>query len=300
MLEIIKNSNIDFVGKRKIALIISAILILFGIFSLIFRGGIHYSIDFEGGSLIQVRFNSDVQVAQLRDAMTTINKGDAIIQRFGDDNEFLIRIKSVENAEETTVAIRSALSGINGEDGYEIRRLETVGPKIGKELRGDALSAILIAMLGIVIYISIRFQFMYAIGALVALVHDVLIVLGTFSELNMEISLTVIAAFLTIVGYSLNDTIVVFDRIRENVNTMRRETYKNVVNISINETLNRTLITSGTTMLAVITLYAIGGEVIRPFAFALIIGVLIGTYSSIFIASPILIAWQGRQAKKAK
>ncbi|MCF7800963.1 MAG: protein translocase subunit SecF [Candidatus Marinimicrobia bacterium] len=300
MLEIIKNSNIDFVGKRKIALTISAILILFGIFSLIFRGGIHYSIDFEGGSLIQVRFDTDVQVAQVRDAMTTIGKGDAIIQRFGDENEFLIRIKSVENADENTAAVQSALSAINGEDGYEIRRSETVGPKIGKELRGDALSAILIAMLGIVIYISIRFQFMYAIGALVALVHDVLIVLGTFSELNMEISLTVIAAFLTIVGYSLNDTIVVFDRIRENVNTMRRETYKNVVNISINETLNRTLITSGTTLLAVITLYAIGGEVIRPFAFALIIGVLIGTYSSIFIASPILIAWQGRQAKKAK
>lgn len=300
MLEIIKNSNIDFVGKRKIALTISAILILFGIFSLIFRGGIHYSIDFEGGSLIQVRFDTDVQVAQVRDAMTTIGKGDAIIQRFGDENEFLIRIKSVENADENTAAVQSALSAINGEDGYEIRRQETVGPKIGKELRGDALSAILIAMLGIVIYISIRFQFMYAIGALVALVHDVLIVLGTFSEFNMEISLTVIAAFLTIVGYSLNDTIVVFDRIRENVNTMRRETYKNVVNISINETLNRTLITSGTTLLAVITLYAIGGEVIRPFAFALIIGVLIGTYSSIFIASPILIAWQGRMAKKAK
>ncbi|PJA54018.1 MAG: protein translocase subunit SecF [Candidatus Marinimicrobia bacterium CG_4_9_14_3_um_filter_48_9] len=300
MLQFIKNAHIDFVGNRKIAITISVILIAFGIISEIFRGGINYSIDFEGGTLIQVRFTNDVQVSQVRDAMNTLNKGDAVIQRFGADNEFLVRIRSVENEEAQLEQIREVFAGINGEAGYEIRRLETVGPKIGKELRGDALSAILVAMIGIVIYISIRFQFMYAIGAIVALIHDVLITLGAFSELNMEISLTVIAAFLTIVGYSLNDTIVVYDRIRENVNTLRKESYKDIVNISINETLNRTLITSGTTMMAVVTLWAIGGEVIRPFAFALIIGIIVGTYSSIFIASPILIAWHGRLAKKKK
>lgn len=300
MLQFIKKAHIDFVGNRKIAITISVILIVFGIISELVRGGIKYSIDFEGGTLIQVRFTNEVQVGQVRDAMNTLNKGDAVIQRFGADNEFLVRIRSVENEDTQLDQIREAFAGISGETGYEIRRLETVGPKIGKELRGDALSAILVAMIGIVIYISIRFQFMYAVGAIVALIHDVLITLGAFSVLNMEISLTVIAAFLTIVGYSLNDTIVVYDRIRENVNTLRRESYKDIVNISINETLNRTLITSGTTMLVVVTLWATGGEVIRPFAFALIVGIFIGTYSSIFIASPILIAWQGRLAKTKK
>ncbi len=298
MLELIKGAHIDFVGNRKIAVTISIILISFGIFSEIFRGGIKYSIDFEGGTLIQVRFTKDIQVSQVRDAMNPVSNGQAVIQRFGSGNEFLVRIATM--AEGQLPRIRAAFASIDGENGYEIRQLGAVSAKIGKELRGDALSAILIAMVGIVIYISIRFQFMYAVGAIVALIHDVLITLGAFSLLNMEISLTVIAAFLTIVGYSLNDTIVVYDRIRENVNIMRRESYKNIVNISINETLNRTLITSGTTMLSVLTLWTLGGEVIRPFAFALIVGIFIGTYSSIFIASPILIAWQARSIKTKK
>jgi preprotein translocase subunit SecF len=207
-------------------------------------------------------------------------------------------VKTSTQSEEQVNTIREALAGIQGETGYEIRRLETVGPKIGKELRGDMISAVLIAMAGIVVYISIRFQFMYAIGALVALAHDVLITLGIFSLLNLEISLTVLAAFLFIVGYSLNDTIVVFDRIRENVKTKRHDAFGSVINMSLNQTLNRTVITSLTTLTVVVILLVFGGEVIKPFAFALTIGLVVGTYSSIFIASPVVLAWDENQKKQ--
>ena len=216
MFELIKNVNIDFLSKRKLAGMISGAVILAGLVSIVLHGGPLYSIDFEGGTEIQVLFTESTSVESVREALSDIGYGDAAIRSFGNEDEFLIHVKTSTKSEEQVNTIREALASIHG-GSYEIRRLETVGPKIGKELKGDMISAVLIAMAGIVIYISIRFQFMYAIGALVALTHDVLITLGLFSLLNMEISLSVLAAFLFIVGYSLNDTIVVFDRVRENL-----------------------------------------------------------------------------------
>jgi preprotein translocase subunit SecF len=298
MFELIKDVNIDFIGKRKLAGIISGAIILAGLVSIVLHGGPLYSIDFEGGTEVQVRFQETVSVESVRSSLSEIGYGDAAIRIFGADNEILIHVKTSTQSEEQVNTIREALAGIQGETGYEIRRLETVGPKIGKELRGDMISAVLIAMAGIVVYISIRFQFMYAIGALVALAHDVLITLGIFSLLNLEISLTVLAAFLFIVGYSLNDTIVVFDRIRENVKTKRHDAFGSVINMSLNQTLNRTVITSLTTLTVVVILLVFGGEVIKPFAFALTIGLVVGTYSSIFIASPVVLAWDENQKKQ--
>ena len=298
MFELIKNVNIDFLGKRKVAAIISGLIILVGMLSLVIHGGPLYSIDFEGGTEIQVLFTEATNVEDVRSALSEIGYGDAAIRGFGSANEILIHVKTSTKSEEQVNVIREALASINGADGYDIRRLETVGPKIGKELRGDMISAVLIAMAGIVIYISIRFQFMYAIGALVALVHDVLITLGLFSLLNIEISLSVLAAFLFIVGYSLNDTIVVFDRVRENAKEKRHDSFLSVLNISLNQTLNRTVITSLTTLTVVLILLFFGGEVIKPFAFALTIGLIVGTYSSIFVASPVVLAWDENQKKK--
>ena len=297
MLELIKNVNIDFLGKRKIAGMISGAVILAGLVSIVLHGGPLYSIDFEGGTEIQVLFSESTDVEAVRGALSEIGYGNAAIRSFGNEDEFLIHVKTATKSEEQVNEIREALASIHG-GSYEIRRLETVGPKIGKELRGDMISAVLIAMAGIVIYISIRFQFMYAIGALVALTHDVLITLGLFSLLNMEISLSVLAAFLFIVGYSLNDTIVVFDRVRENAKEKRHDSFMSVLNISLNQTLNRTVITSMTTLTVVLILLFFGGEVIKPFAFALTIGLVVGTYSSIFVASPVVLAWDENQKKK--
>ena len=297
MFELIKNVNIDFLGKRKIAGIISGAIILAGLVSLVVHGGPLYSIDFEGGTEIQVLFTESTDVEAVRSVLSEIGYGDAAIRGFGSEDEFLIHVKTATKSDEQVNTIREALASIHG-GSYEIRRLETVGPKIGKELRGDMISAVLIAMAGIVIYISIRFQFMYAIGALVALIHDVLITLGLFSLLNMEISLSVLAAFLFIVGYSLNDTIVVFDRVRENAKEKRHDSFLSVLNLSLNQTLNRTVITSMTTLTVVLILLFFGGEVIKPFAFALTIGLVVGTYSSIFVASPVVLAWDENQKKK--
>ena len=297
MFELIKNVNIDFLGKRKLAGMISGAIILAGLVSIVLHGGPLYSIDFEGGTEIQVLFTESTSVESVREALTEIGYGDAMIRGFGNEDEFLIHVKTATQSEEQVNTIREALASIHGGN-YEVRRLETVGPKIGKELRGDMISAVLIAMAGIVIYISIRFQFMYAIGALVALTHDILITLGLFSLLNMEISLSVLAAFLFIVGYSLNDTIVVFDRVRENAKEKRHDSFLSVINLSLNQTLNRTVITSLTTLTVVLILLFFGGEVIKPFAFALTVGLVVGTYSSIFVASPVVLAWDENQKKK--
>jgi preprotein translocase subunit SecF len=297
MFELIKNVNIDFLSKRKLAGMISGAIILAGLVSIVLHGGPLYSIDFEGGTEIQVLFTESTNVESVREALSDIGYGDAAIRSFGNEDEFLIHVKTSTKSEEQVNTIREALASIHG-GSYEIRRLETVGPKIGKELKGDMISAVLIAMAGIVIYISIRFQFMYAIGALVALTHDVLITLGLFSLLNMEISLSVLAAFLFIVGYSLNDTIVVFDRVRENAKEKRHDSFLSVINLSLNQTLNRTVITSLTTLTVVLILLFFGGEVIKPFAFALTVGLVVGTYSSIFVAAPVVLAWDENQKKK--
>jgi len=290
-MRIIKDTNIDFIGKRKIALMISAILITVGIISLFMHGGPKLGIDFTGGTSLQLRFEHPINIGEIRSILSTIGLGNTEIKEFAIGNELLIRLQQQDNMEDLTEKVISELTNQLPDNKLELRSRETVGSRIGSELGRDAIKAILISLALILIYISWRFEFKFAVGAVIALFHDVLITLGIFSLLNLEISLAVVAAFLTIIGYSLNDTIVVFDRIRENLKVLRREEYPKIFNFSINQTLSRTLLTSLTTFLVVIILFFFGGEVIHVFSFALVIGVIVGTYSSIFIASPVVIEW---------
>ncbi len=296
-MSVFADAKFDFVGRRGIASIVSLVLIVAGLASLGLKGGPKYSIDFTGGSLIQVQFAEEVGTDAVRDALTSIGQSDAEIQRFGSPREMLIRIPDKGNTD-TVTAVKEALR--EQWPGLELRREETVGPKIGGELRSAALEAIIFALVLILVYITIRFEFRFAVAAIIALVHDVLITLGVFSIANHEISLAVIAAFLTIVGYSLNDTIVVFDRIRENLKTPTRKEYAKTLNRSINQSLARTIITSSTTLAVVLVLFLFGGEVLKDFAFALVIGVVVGTYSSMYVATPVLVEWEARHPSNSK
>ena len=295
------DTNINFVGNRKLALIFSVVLIIIGVASLLLKGGPNYGIDFAGGTLVQVQFAQPTDAAAIKQALAGLNLGNPVVQRFGDDqNEFLIRVEQASTElKGLSLQIENALDQTYEKGNVEIRRVEMVGPQVGKDLRGKGLKAIFYAMLGILVYISWRFEFRFAVGAIIALVHDVLITLGAFSLFGKEIDLPIIAAFLAIIGYSLNDTIIVYDRIRENLGKHNKESFSFIVNRSINETLSRTLLTSGTTLLVVLALFVLGGGVIHNFAFAMLVGVMIGTYSSIFVASPILILWQKRKAASA-
>lgn len=292
-MQIIKNDiNVDFVGKRKLAMIISGIVILIGLASLVVNGGPNYGIDFVGGTLVQVKFSDGTEAAKIKESLADLNLGSVVVQQFGDDdNEFLIRIQDSGKGSDLSGLISGSLNTSFGEDKVDLRRVEMVGPQVGKDLRQKGLLSILYAMIGILIYVAWRFELRFAVGAILALVHDVLITLGVFSLTGREIDLPIIAAFLAIIGYSLNDTIVVYDRIRENYGKHQKKGFPEVVNRSINETLSRTILTSGTTLLVVAALFIFGGGVIHNFAFALLVGILIGTYSSIFVASPVLIFW---------
>ena len=281
--------NIDFIGKRKIFISISIALILIGLISIIVRGGLKYGIDFAGGTIIQVKFKKKVTIGELR---KVIKKG--TIQNFGDTgDEFLIRYPLTKaDTEKLQQDLKLKLTKSFGKNSFEIRRVEMVGPKIGKDLRRKGVIAVIISLIGILIYVTIRFEFRFALGAVLALFHDVLITLGIFSILNKEFDLTVLAAFLTIVGYSLNDTIIVFDRIRENMNKYLKTKFPTIINRSVNETLSRTILTSGTTFFVVLALFLFGGGVIHDFALALLIGIIVGTYSSIYIASPLVLLFE--------
>lgn len=283
-------THIDFVSRRRKAFLVSALVIAAGLISLAVKGGPDLSIDFEGGVLIQLRFAKPIRTETLRSALDQAGYGKSEIQMFATRNEVLVRAAHVEAAD-ASEAIKSAITTSLADNPFEVRREELVGPKIGQELGKKAILAIVFAMCAILVYLGWRFQFRFAVAAVAALFHDVLVTLGLFSLTGREISLAVIAAFLTIVGYSLNDTIVVFDRIREDLRKYHRESYNGVINASINETLNRTLMTSLTTLIVVLFLFFMGGEVLRDFSFALLVGVLVGTYSSIFVASPILVEW---------
>jgi preprotein translocase subunit SecF len=376
-------THINFTGFRNKAFILSGVVILAGLVSLAIRGGPDLSIDFEGGTLVQVRFDQPVPIGELRETVEATGYEGGEIQEFGAANEYLITIERVSeeglaaemlldalNAtspgsgwaivssrelepdlsegfeggnlvivsadsippietlkrevkkhgvgiieltreSSSTVAFNLPFMGIEAkavsklyeavvarfpDREIELRRTETVGPKIGEELKNRTWAAIVISLFGILVYISWRFEFKFAIGAIIALIHDVLITLGIFSIMGKEISLVIVAAFLTIVGYSLNDTIVVYDRIRENFSLRRRESYEKMIDISINQSLSRTVITSLTTLMVVMFLFFYGGEVIHDFAFALLVGIIVGTYSSIFVASPVLVEWQNRLA----
>lgn len=292
--------NLDFVGKRKMAVIFSAVLILVGLLSLLVKGGPEYGIDFAGGTLVQIQFEETTKAANIKAAMKELDLKGLVVQQFGDEaNEFLIRAQDVSGElKGLSQSIQSALEKNYGSGKVEVRRTEMVGPQVGKDLRQKGLLAVLYAMIGILIYITWRFEFRFAVGAVIALVHDVLITLGVFSLFGKEIDLPIIAAFLAIIGYSLNDTIIVYDRIRENMGKHGREGFPAVINRSINETLSRTILTSGTTLLVVLALFVFGGGVIHNFAFALLVGVIVGTYSSIFVASPLLIFWEDRKSRK--
>lgn len=383
-------THINFVGFRNKAFILSAVVIVAGLVSLAIKGGPDLSIDFEGGTLVQVRFDQPVPIGDLRATVEDAGYDGGDIQEFGAPNEYLITIEKISeggmaaerllealNAAYPTCGwavvssrdmepdlsanfeggnlvivsadsippIKSLKSGVKKQgvgiteltqessnavafslpylgieskavgkllsametrfpdSEIEIRRTETVGPKIGEELKNRTWAAIVISLFGILVYISWRFEFKFAIGAIIALIHDVLITLGIFSIMGKEISLVIVAAFLTIVGYSLNDTIVVYDRIRENFSLRRRESYEKMIDISINQSLSRTVITSLTTLVVIFFLFFYGGEVIHDFAFALMVGIIVGTYSSIFVASPVLVEWQNRisgHSKKSK
>lgn len=292
-------TKIDFLGIRRSAFLLSGILIGASIISVIIHGGLNYGIDFAGGTLVQVKFSEPTQVETIKENLASIGLDRSLVQRFGErgENEYLIRVeKSLSDLEGLSGQIAEALQEAYGKDGVEIRRTEMVGPKVGKDLKRKGILAIVYALIGILIYISWRFKsFIYAVGAIVALAHDVMITVGVFSIANKEFTLPIVAAILTIIGYSLNDTIVVYDRIRENRRKMRREPFAKVMNSSINETLGRTLLTSLTTLTVVVILLVFGGGVIHDFAFALMIGILAGTYSSIFVASPIILTWQERK-----
>ena len=337
--------NINFIGKSKIAFFISLAMILISIASLVFHGGPKFGIDFAGGTLIQVKFKEPVNLKNIKSGLAAIDLEKSSVQGFGEqsENEYLIRTdRSVMTSGGFSLKVQQALESSTGK-GVDVRRVEMVGPQVGKDLREKALFAMFYSLLFIAIYISGRFELKwllsgviagvlmgavyvlsifnvsvpyliaaallvslalywflglkYAMGATVALIHDVTITVGIFSIFNKEFTLPIIAALLTIIGYSLNDTIIVFDRIRENLRKYHKNPLEIVINRSVNETLSRTILTSLTTLVVVVALFVLGGGIIHDFAFALLVGIVVGTYSSIYVASPILLAWQVRGKK---
>jgi preprotein translocase SecF subunit len=292
-------THLDFVSRRRAAFLLSAIIIGAGLLSLAIKRGPDLSIDFEGGVLVQLKFQGEVDTEDIRGALSDAGYPKAEIQKFRTGDEVLIRAPLVEGAD-VTEDIKTALSEKFQGNPFDVRREELVGPKVGEELGKNAIWAIIIGLGAILVYVAFRFEFRFAVAAVAALFHDVLVTLGIFSLTGKEVSLAVVAAFLTIVGYSLNDTIVVFDRIREDLRKYHRERYDGVINASINETLSRTIMTSLTTLIVVLFLYFIGGEVLKDFAFALLVGVVVGTYSSIFVASPILVEWYNKSPQRRR
>lgn len=301
-MRLIKETRIPFMSQTRLGFSLSGAMILMGLISLLLQGGPKLSIDFKGGTLVAVKFTRAMDVNAVRQALSAVNLdgisydfSQAEIKYFGQPSDVSLRLPSLEQEPENfpqriaRYLYQSFPGQVPEVESDFILTFEKVGPKIGAELSGRAVMAVVSALILILLYISIRFEFKFALGAIAALTHDVLVTLGIFSILGFEISLSIIAAFLTIVGYSLNDTIVIFDRIRENVKTRRRDPYETIVNSSINESLSRTIITSLTTFVVVFILWLYGGEVIHNFAFAMIIGVIVGTYSSIYIASPIVV-----------
>jgi SecD/SecF fusion protein len=281
-----KVPNFKFISRRFLAYLLSLLIISIGIFSFVKGGEKNFGIDFTGGVLQEYEFKGKVSTADIRQALNEINLGDSLIQQVKGTNRFIIRTYAGKS-EEVLKKLREKF----GKDNVLLLRTETVGAMVGKDLRRKAINAVTFSLIAMCLYISIRFRFKFAIAAIIALIHDVLVSAGALSTSGREFSLPVIAALLTIVGYSINDTIVVFDRIRENMRLGKKLKFPELVNLSINQTLARTLLTSLTTLLTVLSLYLFGGEVINPFAFVLLVGVIVGTYSSIFIASPIVVDW---------
>jgi preprotein translocase subunit SecF len=287
-----RKTNIDFMGKRKLAFIVSVVLMVLSVGALTTRG-LNFGLDFTGGTLIEVSFPTDADTELVRDNLRDADLADAVVQTFGAATDIVVRVPPREDEEEessaelSTVVLRALQQGVEGE--VVMRRVEFVGPQVGEELAEQGILAVVYALIGIFLYVMMRFQWRFSSGAVAALVHDVLVTMGIISLVHVEFDLTVVAALLAVIGYSLNDTIVLFDRIRENFPRMRKSTPVLVVNTSVNQTLARTLMTSGTTLLVLIALFIFGGEIIHAFAFTLIVGVVVGTYSSIYVASSTLL-----------
>ena len=279
--------HIDFIGKRKIAWVISAILIVISLVSIVSRG-LNLGIDFTGGTLVEVGYENSVELAPIRTALESAQFKDVIVQHFGTAKDVLIRLPSSDSKDSAELS-NVVLTALKPTGEPVMRRVEFVGPQVGEELRDDGGLAIIYALVGILIYVALRFEYRFALGSVAALIHDVVLTVGFFSVTQAPFDLTVLAAVLAVIGYSLNDTIVVFDRIRENFRRMRKSSALEVINGSVNQTLARTLMTSLTTLLVLLALFFLGGEVIHSFALALIVGVIVGTYSSIYIASAMLV-----------
>ena len=280
-------SNINFVSKFKKANIISITIFVLSILFISFKG-LNYGIDFKGGTLIELRTDTSISASSIRESLKSMELGDVNVKNFGKDGDYLIKVEQKNTNNNNLIPqIKKTLSNNLNAD-IDFRRVENVGPKVSSELLESSVIAISLALAAMLFYIWVRFEWQFSVGSIIALFHDVVITLGIFSVLSLEINLSIIAAVLTIVGYSMNDTVVIYDRIRENLFKYTKISISDVSNLSINETLARTIITSVTTLLALFSIYILGGEILRGFSFAMILGVIIGTYSSIFVASPIL------------
>jgi preprotein translocase SecF subunit len=294
MLELFRSPAYDFIGRRRWAYVVSAIFILTGLLSVAGKGGLRYGIDFSGGTLIQVRFEKPVPVDRIRAALETIRLGESVIQEFGDPREFLLRLPLVElSPEEVTRRAQEALGKDASLGRPEIRRVEFVGPQVGRDLQLRAIYAVLASLIGILIYVAVRFDLKGGVASVVAIIHDVLVCLGAMSLTNREMSLPVLAALLTIIGYSVNDTIVAYDRVRENrgKGVRKGEPFASQINTAINQTLSRTVLTAVTVFFSTIVLYFFGGKVLEDLAFVLTVGVITGTYSTVYIAGALIVEW---------
>jgi preprotein translocase subunit SecF len=293
-MRLFEGANYTFLKLRKKAYVVSLAVVTIGLLSIVARG-LNYGVDFTGGTLFQVRFEQPVDASDIRSALASAGLTNMQVQDFGADDEFLIRLAQfVEGDRELAGTVNQTLDDQFGEGSYSVVRTEAVGPKVGSELRQRAVAAVLISFLLTLVYLGFRFEWRFGLAAIIATIHDVLVAFGVISLLTIEISLPTVAAILTIIGYSLNDTIIIFDRIRENLKKHRRLGYEEILDLSINETLPRTVMTSGTTLAVLLALAVLGGAVIRPFTIVLIVGVIVGTYSSIFVASPALLEVERR------
>jgi preprotein translocase subunit SecF len=303
MLEILGKTNFDFMGKRRVAFTFSGVMVLLGIIAVvqIARGSANLGIDFAGGTAVQLKFDQAIHIDEARKALEANGLRDAELQEFGQENKLLIRVKASTTIEEK---VAERVIGVFTKEfpanRFVVESSTEIGPTIGKKLQEDALIAILISFAGIIFYVAARFEFRFGIAAALATFHDVLAVLGAFYVLDKEITLLVVTALLTLAGYSLTDTVVVFDRIRENLRTRRRDSEETMINNAVNQVLSRTIVTSLTVVLVLIPLTVAGGEVLHDFSLALLWGVIFGTYSSVFVASPLLLLWPGAPGRLLK
>jgi preprotein translocase subunit SecF len=303
MLEILGKTNIDFMGKRKFTFYFSGFMVLLGLIALvqIARGSANLGIDFAGGTAVQLKFEQSIRIDEARKALETNGLGNAELQEFGQDNKLLIRVKASTTIEEKIAErVVEIFSKEFPSYKFVVDSTTEIGPTIGKKLQEDALVAIVISFAGIILYIAARFELRFGVAAALATFHDVLAVVGAFYILDKEITLLVVTALLTLAGYSLTDTVVVFDRIRENLKSRRRESEEATINTAVNQVLSRTIVTSVTVVLVLIPLTLTGGEVLHDFSLALLWGVIFGTYSSVFVASPLLLMWPGTSGRLLK